>query len=292
MPALTNHQSKQTLKMLFVAPSGAGKTGALASLAAAGFNLRILDLDNGLDVLVDLLQNPNSKYKGGAERVHFRTITEEMKNVNGKLIPKTAKMWPTAIKMLDHWRDEGMDSKDEAVKAQAIANGGVDLGPISSWGSDDILVIDSLTMLSTAALNYVLSLNMRLGQRPHQSDWGEGQGLIEGLLQTLYAGEIKCNVIILCHVKHIGEENGPQVGYPNTLGQALPPKVGSYFNTILYAKTTGQGNALKREILTKTSGVVELKNTAPLKVADRYPLETGLADYFRAVLGTLPGDKK
>jgi len=51
MPKLGDHQSKSTTKMLFVGDSGAGKTGALASLAAAGYHLHIMDLDNGLDVL-------------------------------------------------------------------------------------------------------------------------------------------------------------------------------------------------------------------------------------------------
>ena len=58
MPALGQHQSSDIVKMLFIGPSGAGKTGALASLASAGYNLRILDMDNGLDVLANVLNDP------------------------------------------------------------------------------------------------------------------------------------------------------------------------------------------------------------------------------------------
>ena len=60
MPALGQHQSSDIVKMLFIGPSGAGKTGALASLASAGYNLRILDMDNGLDVLANVLNNPKT----------------------------------------------------------------------------------------------------------------------------------------------------------------------------------------------------------------------------------------
>lgn len=272
MPALSAHQSASSTKMLFIGDSGAGKSGALASLAADGYNLRILDMDNGLDILKDYLTNPISPYvkqnPKAAENVQFVTITDPMRNVNGRLVPKAATAWNRAVNMLVDWKD-----------------GETKLGPITTWGPKDILVIDSLTMLSTAAMNMVLSMNGRMGQRPHQSDWGEGQQMVESMLQMLYDEGVKCNVIVNCHITFIGEENGPQRGYPNTLGKALPPKVGRYFNSALMARSTGQGTTLKRKILTNTSGIIDLKNTAPLKVLAEYPLETGLADYFKAVRG-------
>ena len=64
MPALSDHQSSQTTKMLFIGDSGSGKTGALASLAAAGYNLRILDVDNGVDILANLLRDPQVALRG------------------------------------------------------------------------------------------------------------------------------------------------------------------------------------------------------------------------------------
>jgi hypothetical protein len=107
--------------------------------------------------------------------------------------------------------------------------------------------------------------------------------LLESLLQMLYDENVKCNVIINCHIAYIGEENGPAKGYPNSLGKALSPKMGRYFNSILMAQTIGQGKSAKHRILTKSVGVVELKNVAPNKVPADYPLETGLADYFRDI---------
>lgn len=273
MPSLAEHQSATSTKMLFIGDSGSGKTGALASLAAEGYNLRILDMDNGLDILKDYLTNPLSEYvkknPKAADHVVFSTITDPMKNINGRLVPKAATAWNRAINMLLDWKD----------------GDNIKLGPITTWGERDILVIDSLTMLSNAALNWILSMNGRLGQRPHQSDWGDGQVLVEGLLQMLYDEGVKCNVIVNCHITFIGEDGGPQRGYPNTLGKALPPKVGRYFNSSLMARSTGQGTTLKRKILTNTSGIIDLKNTAPLKVLAEYPLETGLAQYFKAVRG-------
>ncbi len=267
MPKLASHQSSQTTKLLYIGDSGAGKSGSLASLAAAGYNLRILDVDNGIDVLANLLRSPEAGYpKEALDRVDYETITDPMRNVNGKLIPAKASVWQRCVQLLDNWKTE-------------TAN----FGPISSWTSQDVLVIDSLTMLSTAALNFVLAMNARLGQKPHQSDWYDGQLLVEGLLQKLYDEGVKCNVIITSHIVFLGEENGPMRGYPSSLGSKFPPKIGRYFNTILMAKTTGSGTGLRRKILTNTAGMVELKNTAPMKVKPEYPLETGLADYFKDV---------
>lgn len=272
MPSLANHTSTHITKLLFIGDSGAGKTGALASLAGAGYNLRILDIDAGLDVLSNLLRDSKSAYGQEAlGRVDFETITDPMKSVGGKLLPAKATVWQRTVKLLDNWKTESAD-----------------FGPISTWGARDVLVIDSLTMLSTAAMNFVLSMNARLGQQPQQGDWYQGQQLIEGLLQMLYDDGIKCNIVMTSHITYLGEENGPQKGYPSSLGSKLPPKIGRYFNTILMAKTTGQGAAQKRKILTNTSGVVELKNTAPMRVKAEYPLETGLADYFRDVQAQQP----
>jgi hypothetical protein len=272
MTKLSDHQSAATTKMLFIGDSGSGKTGGLASLAKAGYNLRIIDLDNGLDVLANLLRgNPVAE-----ARVEFETLTDKMRKVGGRLVPAKATVWSRTIDLLDNWSPEVTKKWSPSVEA-------ANLGPLVTWGEQDILVIDSLTMLSTAALNHILAMNARLGQRPHQSDWYDGQQLVEGMLQTLYDDNIKCNVIVISHITYIGEEGGPTHGYPNTLGKALPPKVGRYFNSCLMARTTGAGTGLRRKILTNTAGAVELKNTAPMQVKPDYPLETGLADYFRDV---------
>jgi hypothetical protein len=272
MPSLANHQSSETTKLLFIGDSGSGKTGALASLAAAGYNLRIADLDNGLDVLSNLLADTRSNYgKEALARVSYQTLTDRRVSVGGRLIPKTATVWPRLVTLLDKWKTETEE-----------------FGPLSTWTTKDVLVIDSLTLASAAAMNFVCSMNQRLGQQPHQSDWYAAQNLVESLLQMLYDESIKCNVIISSHITYIGEENGPQHGYPASLGRALSPRIGRYFNSVLMARTTGSGTAIKRKILTNSTNMVELKNTAPTRVKPEYDLATGLADYFRDVRGQAP----
>lgn len=270
MPPLSEHQSSYITKMLLIGDSGAGKSGSVASLAAAGYNLRIIDLDNGIDVLKGYLGDPKGPYGPEAiRRVEYETLTDKMKaGPKGTLVPSKATVWQRTIALLENWKTSSAN-----------------FGPIHTWSHKDVLVIDSLSSLSRAALNFVLMLNGRLGQRIEQSDWYAGQQLVEGLLQMLYDEAVGCNIIMIAHITYIGEENGPQHGYPNCLGKALPPKVGTYFNSALMARSTGAGSTKKHTIHTTTQGIIELKNTAPLKVLPSYPLATGLADYFKAVRG-------
>jgi len=265
--------------MLFLGNSGTGKTGALASLADAGYNVRILDLDNGAEILVNLLTSSKSRYsKEAASRVSVCTLTEPMRNLNGKLIPVKATVWVNLVKMLDHWKD-----------------GEEDLGKITTWGPKEVLVIDSLSMAANAAMNFHLQMNGRLVQgstgNEYRRDIGGAQGLVENLLQLLFDDGIKCNVIVNSHIAYVDDpgqgeidpDKRDQTGYPNAVGKALSPKIPRYFNSCLMAKTEGAGSATKHKIFTKSQGMVNLKSSAPLDVQVSYPLETGLADYFKAL---------
>lgn len=270
MPKLSEHQSAQTTKMLLLGNNGAGKTGALASLASAGYNLRIIDLDNGLDVLRAVLTGKDSIYKKDSiDRVEYETLTDPRKRdpATKKLKMSAPTVWTRVVELLSDWNTQSAK-----------------LGPISTWTSQDVLVIDSLSFLSKAAMHWQLSLNGRLGGKAEQSDWYSAQQYVEELLAMLFDEGVTCNVIIMAHIKFI-EINGVTQGYPNSVGKALSPNIGSYFNSVLQVRSSGSGTAQKRLIHTQTSGLVELKNSSPFTVKPMYEQATGLAEYFKDVRG-------
>lgn len=280
MPGIEDHQSATTTKLLLIGDSGAGKSGALASLALAGYNLRILDMDNGLDVLRSLLKtqpedSPTvAKAKAEARgRVVYETVTDAMKSINGRMIPKSAKAWTKALLLLDHWKVKEVPEK--SIKAY-------DLGRPDSWGPEEVLVIDSLTFLGNAAVRDVLAMNARLGQQPYQSDWGEAQNKVEEVLSYLYAEDMRCNIVVNAHVSYMELKNQNVVkAYPAAPGKALSPKIGRYFNSMLEVRTVGKN----REITTVPHGLLELKHSNPARVKPSYPIATGLADFFKDVRG-------
>lgn len=301
MGRISDHHSSATTKLLFIGDSGAGKTGALAALAAEGYSLRIIDTDNGLDILKDYLTNPESVYfkknPKAAETTFTATLTEEMKDVAGELVPAKATVWPRITSLLNNWKDP----EDESIQ----------LGKITTWGPKDILVIDSLSSVSAAAVNYILALNGKL-LTPNAVTQNEGrryiyqaQEKIRTLLYMLYDKSVKCNVIVTAHVTFVSETGGrPQVdekgillstpqGYPSAIGRALSPHIPRWFNSMLIAKTEGVGNTARHKIFTRSqligSQIVNAKSSAPLKVKTEYPLDWGLAQYFQDVRGKTGG---
>src|SRR4030067_419490 len=80
-----------------------GKTGALASLVKAGYELAILDFDSGLDILVNVLREEKNAQEL-LSRVYFVTLTDKMKAVGGQMIPEgIPTAFTRAMNLLTHW---------------------------------------------------------------------------------------------------------------------------------------------------------------------------------------------
>lgn len=251
MATMTDYKAKTPIKMLIMGDTGSGKTGALASLANDGYKLHILDLDNGLDILSTTVKKEN------LENVEFETITEKRKLIGGKMLPASGlpQVFAKSLKTLTDWSNKYTSLQD-------------------------IIVIDSLTFLSDAALEHVQGGAGHLGKNPEIQEWGMAMQLIEDILQLLFSTDVQCNVIINSHIKYLQDEGTGMIkAQINTLGSKLPPKVGRYFNHMIWAGMVGS----KRVFKTKASAVMGLKSPNPEKVADQYPIESGLAEYFRAV---------
>jgi hypothetical protein len=205
------------------------------------------------------------------------------------MFPVAAKAWSAGVGLLSKWKGPNPDD--------------VDLGPVDKWGPNDVLVIDSLTFAGKAAVRFILGLNGKLAVTPGWSDYFGAQQLVESMLAMLYSEAIKCNIVVLAHVREVGkkqtiekdgkaitvEEEGSRKGYAETgTGTALSPNVGRYFNGVILAEVVGEGQFARREIHTVPHGNVGLKTPAPGAVKPIYPLHSGLAEYFAAVRGGNP----
>ena len=275
MPSIIDHHATSTTKLLNVGASSAGKTGALASLADAGFKLRILDIDNGVDLLQSVYMAPNSPYKReNARNIQYETFTDPMKSVNGKLQPAKATVWTRVCTFLD-------DGKIKDHEGKVVE----EWGPLKSWGPEYVLCVDTVSHLWQAAMNFEKALNGRLGQQPHQSDWYACQQDIRQFFEYLHDEDVRCNVVVNCHVKEAGEENGPKRLVPDMPGKALDDKIGSYFNTVIMTKTVGSGTSEKRKIITRSTHLIELKTSNPFAVKPEYDLERGMAELFADLRG-------
>lgn len=298
MPKFTQRPTNPVIKMLYLGHAGSGKTGSLVSLAAAGYNVRILDLDNKAQIIRDFVTNPKSIYlrqrpglwteeqaQTVAERISYVTLTEGY-NIKGAIAVPKGDSWFKIGKMLNDWRD-GDDHP----------------GNVGNWTQNDVLVIDSFSRYCEAAVNYQLSLTGHLDTGPQvgkmgSNDYSHGYTYIRNQLQLLKSDEVKCNVIIICHIVFM-EPAGPQVnanqqlrGFPQVLGRAnISPQIGQYFGHSIRANSIGNHPSIKRMIFTNNDENIELINPAPFSIKPQYNLETGLAEYFRDYRAGLPAEQ-
>lgn len=255
MPSLAQHQSNSFTKMLLEGDSGSGKTGALTSLVAAGYQLRILDMDNGLETLKQFI---NKECPDKIEQVEFRTLRDSYKSsALGPVVAGTPKAFVDALKLLDKWKYDD-----------------IDLGVPAEWGTDCILVVDSLTFLSDAAFIWAQGLNSN-AKDPRQW-YGQAQDAVEKVLALLTSSNFETNVIVISHIKYVEREDGTTKGYPTAVGSALSPVIPRYFNSVALCQTKGG----KRTIQTAATSMIDLKNPKPFEMLPSYPISTGLAEFF------------
>jgi hypothetical protein len=260
MADLSQAQAPQSAKIIVAAHSGAGKTGALASVANAGYELFILDFDNGLDPLYHFVL-PEFKHN-----VHFVTLQDDTENTSGETIIKRADSFIRGMKLLANWDD-----------------GEKNYGPVVTWGPERVLVLDSLTFASIGALHLASIRNGQNKYRPQaikglgdpRQIIGEAQVLVEGMLADLHSNKVKCNVIVMSHITYEGPDTD-MTGFPTTVGRKLSPNVPRYFNTMLYMEKVGN----QRQIKLNHPGI---PTKCPALIPETLPINTGLAQVIKAI---------
>ena len=258
MPTLDDHHSGQFVKVLYLGDSGTGKTGSLVSLVADGYKLRIVDFDNGLDVLKAYCKK---ECPDKLRNVSYETFRDQYKaGPNGPVVAGAAKALVNALKILTKWTDDSIPAE---------------------WGSDHIMVIDSLTGLGKAAFEWARSINP--GAREPRQWYHQAQQAVDNILALLTSEAFHANVIIIAHVQLVDQSDGTVRGFANTIGKALGPIVPTYFNNMILAQSSGIGENRKRRIQTMPTALLDLKNSSPFKVSKDYDLGTGLATLFKTL---------
>lgn len=259
MVSLADLPSDEFTKLFYVGDSSAGKTGSLASLVAAGYRLRILDMDNGVSILKAYVKRENPHLLSNVDVETFRdkyTLTQI-----GTISVGNPKAFTNALKVMTKWTDDTVPAE---------------------WGKDTIFIIDSLTTLGRAALAYAQGLNPS-AKDPRQWFFAAQQA-IESVIALLFGADFKTNVIIITHISERELSDGMRKGFPSSgAGTALGPTLAKYCNTMILAETTGMGESAKRKIKTLPTGFIDLKTAAPFAIQKEYPLETGLRDIFETL---------
>lgn len=257
MPTLSAHPSRKTVKLLYIGDSGTGKTGSLVSLVEAGYKLRILDMDSGLDALINFIlkQCPDK-----IDTVQYYTTRDSIRAAqNGPRVD--AKAYVAATKALTKWPD------DESIPAE--------------WDEQTVFVLDSTTALGDAALEWARAMNPN-AKDPRQW-YAAAQQSFTHILSMLTSEDFRPNVVVVAHVKYEDLASGLRKGYPTAVGSALGPLIPRFFNTMVEARTKFRGKEIVRTISTIPTSELDLKNPAPFKIEKEYSLGTGMATLFKTL---------
>lgn len=282
------------LKLMISGFPKSGKTGSIVALLDAGFEVGLLDFDGNPDPLLsftkpemlnnlsivtcqDILgfgQGPTQKGK------EFVQIQNE----------------PTALR-------KGLLALNNWTKADPEH----DWGPVRSWGTNRVLVLDSLTSMGDAAFERIRFINNRGRGTTYDSDFGAAMDDQSATLAKLMSSEYHCHVICMAHLKMIGPklermtkddsadlveikttlsknniDNIPTRLYPSALGRALPPMILRHCPASIIAEARDD----KRVFITKPRADIAADIGVPGRLAkDILPIESGLLDIMEAVTG-------
>lgn len=259
MVKLSDHQSSRYTKTLYIGDSGSGKTGSLASLVE-DYDLRILDFDNGLDILKAFIKRDHPERM---DSIDYETVRDTYKasDTKGAVVTK-AEAYVEASKLMTKWTDDTVPGE---------------------WGPDKLFVLDSLTTMGKAAFEWARILNQNTGNNDQRAWYGTAQGALENVIAMLTSDAFECNLVVISHVNY-DEANGLTRGYPTTVGKALGPKIARYFNNLVLAESFGTGEKVKRTIRVVPNDLIDLKTAVPFAFEGKsLPLETGMRDLFRAL---------
>lgn len=260
MPSLADHQSSQITKLLYMGDSSSGKTGSLVSLVKAGYKLRIMDMDNGLDSLTAFVRRECPDKIANVEFVSLRDPISGVTSDRPIYSGGAPKAFSTAMALLNKWK-----------------TGDTDLGVPAQWGAECIFVLDSLTFFADAAYNWADSMNP--GVKDKRQIFYTAQQAVENVLAMLTSVDFKTNVIVISHVKYVDNPDGTRKGYPTAIGSALSPTIPRYFNSV--ALCANQGG--KRLVQTASTAMIDLKNPAPFKMVPALPIDNALATFFQTL---------
>lgn len=277
--------AQRPLRIMLIGYPKSGKTGALACLANAGYNLRVLSFDGAYDPLL-VYTEPDK-----LANIDIATLKDRLKPATSKSVTQVRsnpRAFVQAMELIDGWKYQDGDET-------------VDLGDATSWGTDTVLVIDNLTDMGEAAFNFLLALRDRTGRSKRRKDWGDAMAEQDQFCQIVTSDAIGCHVIMLSHIKMVGPEDYgddddeetkerknakadvvPFRLYPSALGRELPPRIHRHFPIMLRVETrdVGGGRPVRRVITAVPRPDIDAG--APiLGLTGDLPQDTGLLEVFR-----------
>lgn len=254
MTLLGDRVQNKFVKILLVGDSGSGKTSSLVSLINAGYDLKILEYDSGLDALeVQILKHCPDKINS----VDYEYCGDEFYASPAGPQVKKAVAFARGMQLLTKWTDDTRPCE---------------------WGPKTVLVVDSFTRVGRAAYNW--AQRFEPGLKDNRQYYNLAQEACEKLLSMVMSDSFQTNVIVITHLRLQKNADGDEKLYPTSIGQSFNNNMASYVNSMVLAQRKKVGSTDKYSLVTAPTAMLDLKIPNPDIIEKTLPLETGLAQIF------------
>jgi Cdc6-like AAA superfamily ATPase len=234
------HAPISSPKILIEGAPGTGKTYSIGTLVdwaeANKKEVFVIFAENGLPSLLNYWLD---KGKTVPECLHYHACLTRPLSLEQllKSADNTGKLtYETLIKMQDPDRSKHnsffkiletcANFKDDRT--------GKEYGSFTTWGTDKILVIDSLTTLCNAAMKMVTGAKL-----PGMNEYGQAQGHIMNFLGLLTDG-CEVPVVLIAHVSRETDEVSGSVKLMTlAVGKAISGQIPRFFPDVIYTVKDG-----------------------------------------------------
>jgi hypothetical protein len=269
-------------------PAGSGKTTSLVTFAKAGIECFVIITEpTGVDSLLDAWERekldinllhycvvpPASPGWGGLNDLSVRINAmsySDIANLKSGIGKESMKQFPKLLRNLENFTDDRT---------------GQSFGDVTTWSSDRMLALDSLSGVSLIAMQHTVGFK----PSPHQGEWGIAMSATEMLLLKL-SSDCKCFFVLTSHIeKEPDEITGIAKVAVSTLGRKLAPKIPRFFSEVVRTRKDAGG----RFLWSTQDSEADLKNRA-LPSSNNIPQDFGpiIAAYRRRTQLTLNPPKE
>lgn len=226
--------------VLLSGPAGSGKTSSIATMVAAGIETFVTVTEpDGVASLLDSCERIGAPI----DRLHYHQSLPFSEGW-AELEDMITKISSMDQKGLADVRDMGKASFRPAAMdfLHTFSNfkcdrTGLDYGPITKWGDDRCLAIDSLTGWS------FIGFGATVGYKPtaNPGEWGIAQNFVLNMLKKIQFDRM-CYFILTSHVeKEMDELTGIRKLMVSTIGAKLAPKIPPLFSEVVMTSKKADG---------------------------------------------------
>lgn len=276
---------------------GSGKTGALASLANAGYKIRILSFEGNYEPLLNYVDDR------ALDNIDIAVLQDKIDDGDHYLsVAGIPQAFNKALKLMNEWKYTDEDGVE------------INLGKPPEWGPDTVLVDDSLTSMAAAIKRRAIKMSKVSPISMTSAVWGLAVADLEQFIEKQKAMKNGYHLIVNCHKQMLGpsdflSQDDKKRGNEDVLEKKIEVIRDGLIPTRIYPVSATKPNAqnihgalpimlefVKVEQMGRTRYVIETRGGPEIdvkipsaKVKATYPIETGLAEIFEALGYQAPG---